>query len=193
MAPEQAVQLARTLSFGSYGGDTVRILAACEGDLLMRRIPRPYQRHVAIALAAGMSLGLPGSVFAQDADVETETSQEEPEEMTKGEKRLAKLLEGREPGKPQNCIRARPTDNIEVIDGTAYVFGRGATIYVQRTLNPKQIDDRDSLITRRFGGGTQFCRQDLAQTIDPFTRIFTGAVTFVDFEPYTRIKEDKQG
>ncbi|MEO1048492.1 MAG: hypothetical protein AAFW59_09225 [Pseudomonadota bacterium] len=158
----------------------------------MKRTSRTHPRHIAMALAAGVSLCTAASVLAQ-ADVETETSEEAPKEMTKGEKRLAKLLEGREPGEPQNCIRSLPTDNIQAIDGTAYVFGRGNTIYVQETRDPEQIDDRDTLVTRRFGGGTQFCRQDIANTIDPFTRIFTGAVTFVDFVPYTRIKDNKEG
>ena len=110
------------------------------------------------------------------------------EPMTKGEKQLAKLLEGRVKGEPQNCIRSLPTQQTQTIDKTAYVYGRGKTIYVQRTTRPDQIDDRDALVTRRFGG-TQLCRQDTARTIDPVTGIFAGAVLFVDFIPYTRVDE----
>lgn len=114
-----------------------------------------------------------------------------PVEMTKGEERLAKLLEGRVAGEPQNCIRQRLNDNMTVIEETAYVYGRGKTIYVQRTQNPEDIDRNDALVLRRFNG-TQLCRQDLVTTIDPVLGFFTGAVFFDDFIPYTRV-EDGEG
>src|SRR3546814_10476956 len=76
---------------------------------------------------------------------------EAPTEMTKGEQRLAKLLEGRVAGEPQSCITNYPTSRMEVIDKTAYVFGRGHTIYVQRTQHPETIDDDDVLIMRLYG------------------------------------------
>jgi len=108
---------------------------------------------------------------------------------TKGEKRLAKLLEGRVAGEPTRCIRTRPSDRMQTIDGTAYVYGWGNTIYVQRTTAPDDIDDSDALVTRRFSG-SELCRLDITTAIDPVTGIFTGAVFFEDFVPYTRIKVD---
>lgn len=111
--------------------------------------------------------------------------------MTKGEERLAKLLEGRVAGEPQNCIRQRLNDNLTVIEETAYVYGRGKTIYVQRTQDPERIDRNDTLVQRRFNGN-QLCRQDLVTTIDPVLGFFTGAVFFDDFIPYTRA-EDGEG
>ena len=110
------------------------------------------------------------------------------EELSKGEQRLAELLEGRIAGEPQSCIRNRLNDRFTVIDGTAYVYGRGNTIYVQRTRDPEDIDRFDTLVTRRFGGG-QVCKHEIRTTIDPFTGIFTGAVFFDDFIPYTRVEE----
>jgi len=153
-------------------------------------------RFVAAGVAAALALGTAAPAFADDGpqndgpDLETEQVEGEEKELTKGEKRLAKLLEGRVAGEPVDCIRAFPTQRMTTIDKTAYVYGRGNTIYVQRTRKPDQIDDRDTLITRRFGGGTQLCRVDIATTIDPLTGIFTGAVFFEDFVPYTRVKDD---
>lgn len=153
----------------------------------------------AIAFAAGLCLAAAAPAAAQD-DAESEPQTEEKSEKKskkpskraiKGQARLDRLLEGRVAGEPVNCIRTLPTAPMTTLHSTAYVFGRGHTIYVQRTRNPGQIDNRDTLVLRRFGGGQQLCRQDVATTVDPLTQIFTGAVMFEDFVPYTRVDQDE--
>ena len=149
-------------------------------------------RALALSLLAGLSLATVPAL-AQDTKTDEpplEGSAEEPKEMTKGEKRLARMLKDRVAGEPQSCIRTFPTDRMTTIDKPAYVFGRGNTIYVQRTSAPNQIRDRDALVLQRFGNATQVCRQDVATTIDPFLGFFTGAVMFEDFIPYTRVSKD---
>lgn len=111
--------------------------------------------------------------------------------MTEGEAKLAELLEGRVAGEPQSCIRSRLNDRLTVIDDTAYVYGRGKTIYVQRTRNPESIDRHDALVSRRFTS-SQICKLDVMTTIDPFNGFLTGVVFFDDFVPYTRV-EDAEG
>lgn len=150
--------------------------------------PRP----VIASLAAALALTLAVPAFAQDQgqpDVETKTA-EAP--MTKGEQRLAKLLEGRVAGEPVRCIRTFPNMPMETIEKTAYVYGRGDTIYVQRTRNPDDIDESDALVTQRFNA-SELCRLDVMSTVDPVLGFFTGAVFFEDFVPYTRVKDDKSG
>jgi len=138
------------------------------------------------ATATGLALT---PLAAQDAgDVEAEI-EADAEPMTKGEMRLAKLLDGRVAGEPVSCIRTLPNQRMETIDGTAYVYGRGNTIYVQRTRHPDQINDNEALVINRFNA-TQLCRMDVITTIDQVNRFFTGAVFFDDFVPYTRIKTD---
>lgn len=109
--------------------------------------------------------------------------------MTKGEQRLAKLLEGRVAGAPVDCIQTARNQRMQTIDGTAYVYGSGKTIYVQRTRNPASINNNDALVMQRFSG-TQLCRQEFITTIDRFLGFFTGAVFFEDFIPYTREKSE---
>jgi hypothetical protein len=134
----------------------------------------------AVALAAA----LPAA--AQDqGDVEAKA--EAAATPTKGEQRLAKLIEGRVAGTPVSCIRTPPRDRMEVIEGVAYVYGSGNTIYVQRTKDPEKISNDDALITNRFSA-TQLCRLDQMTTIDRFNGFFTGVVFFDDFVPYTRVK-----
>lgn len=111
---------------------------------------------------------------------------DEPALVNEGEAKLAKMLEGRVAGEPVRCIPSRPNMRMRMIDGTAYVFGDGAKIYVQRTTRPQDIDRRNALINQRFSGG-ELCRTDIATTIDPIAGFFTGGVIFEDFVPYTRV------
>ena len=126
----------------------------------MTRVPA-VSRAVAGVLAASLALAVTLPATAQ-SDVETSV---EAAPETKGEKRLAKLLEGRVPGEPMRCIRTLPNQRMQTIDGTAYVYGSGNTIYVQRTRDPESIDDNDALVTRRFNS-TELCRLDVMTTID---------------------------
>lgn len=141
-----------------------------------------FTRPLALAACAGFAFTMAPAAMADDHVGDSA------EEMTKGEKRLAKLLEGREAGEPQRCIRNFLNDRMQTIDKTAYVYGSGKTIYVQRTRDPENIDRSDTLVSRRFNA-TQICRMDVTHTIDPFIGMFTGAVFFTDFVPYTRIDE----
>lgn len=109
-------------------------------------------------------------------------------EMTKGEKKLAKMLEGREAGEPQSCIRDRPVRSFTVIDGTAIVYRIGSTIYVNVPRNADSLDDSDALVFRRFG--SQVCKTDIVTSIDRFNGFYTGNVFLGDFVPYTKIEKE---
>ena len=152
-------------------------------------MPRGFTGLMA-GLAAGvaMAIAAPIAVSAQDNPSAESAGEEGAKPMTKGEKRLARMLEGRVAGEPVNCIRTVPNQRMTTIDETAYVYGRGKTIYVQRTANPEDIDDNDMLVSRRFNA-TQLCRQDVMTTADRILGFFTGAVFFEDFVPYTRVED----
>ncbi len=159
----------------------------------MNRFRPAFVAAVPLALA-GLCLS---PLAAQDAagqsapDVETQTTAEAAP-PTKGEARLAKLIEGRVAGEPVRCIRSLPSQRMTTIDRTAYVYGSGNTIYVQRTRNPDQIDDNDALVTQRFNA-SELCRLDQMTTVDRVLGFFTGAVFFEDFVPYTRVKSNEGG
>jgi hypothetical protein len=157
----------------------------------MIRISRQHRVMIGcLAAALAAPAALPAA--AQDAgDVEAE-AMEHPTPLTKGELRLAKLLEGRVAGEPVSCIRTFPRDRMQTIDKTAYVYGSGTTIYVQRTRAPDSIDDSDALVINRFNP-TTLCRVDIATTINPVTGFFSGTVFFEDFVPYTRVKPAETG
>ncbi|WP_379922757.1 hypothetical protein [Erythrobacter sp. R86502] len=113
-----------------------------------------------------------------------------PTNATEGERQLAKMLDGRVAGEPVRCIRAFANGRMTTINGTAYVFGSGNTIYVQRTRDPQQIDEDDALVSIRTGG-TELCRLDQMRAVNRLTGFFTGAVFFEDFVPYTRRESDE--
>ncbi|MEM6908113.1 MAG: hypothetical protein AAF494_05495 [Pseudomonadota bacterium] len=150
-------------------------------------------RHFALAAAGviGLTLVAAQPALADEPDPSEQAEEAAPAELTKGEKRLAKMLEGRVKGEPVNCIRSFRNQPLTVIDKTAYVYGRGNTIYVQRTQDPSSIDRDDVLVQRRFVP-TELCRLDVVTTVDRVVGFFTGAVLFEDFVPYTRIKEDEE-
>ena len=104
-----------------------------------------------------------------------------------GEAQLAKLLQGRVAGKPTSCIRTLPSGDMTIIDGTAIVFGRGETIYVNRTEFPDSIDDTDALVIRKFGSPSQLCRTDVVTTVDSRSHFYTGNVMLSNFIPYRRV------
>ena len=144
------------------------------------------RRLASVGSLAALALVAAQPAYADEEPATSETA------MTEGEARLAELLEGRVAGEPQNCIRTRPNYRLTVIDDTAYVYGSGRTIYVQRTQNPDHIDDTDTLVSRRFTS-SEICRQDIVTTIDPVLGFFTGTVFFDDFVPYTRVEENEEG
>lgn len=110
------------------------------------------------------------------------------EEKSKGEVKLEKILDGRVAGEPQRCIRDFQSNRMQVIDDTAIVYGRGKTVYVQRTRNPKDIDRDDVLVVRKFGT-TQLCKLDIVNKVDRLSGMFSGSIFLADFVPYTRVEE----
>lgn len=114
------------------------------------------------------------------------------QDMTRGEKKLARLLEGREAGEPTNCITTIPNGNLQIIDGTALVYKRGKTVWVNRTRNPDSLDDSDYLVIKKYGSANRLCRLDNVTTHDRGSNFFSGVVMLTDFVPY-RLKDNADG
>ncbi len=133
--------------------------------------------------------GLLGLAAVLGAGVPAIAAEDTPARPAKGEAELARLLAGREQGAPQRCIRrigsAVP---MRTIDGTAYVFGQGDTLYVQRTTRPQDISRRFALSIKRLEttSGVEVCRTDPAQTFERALGVPRASVIFEDFIPYTR-------
>lgn len=103
-----------------------------------------------------------------------------------GEQELAKMLEGREAGKPVSCIPSTLSNETRVIDKTAIVYRVGSTLYVNRPSNADRLDDDDILVTKLHTG--QLCRLDTVQLHDRTSFFWSGFVGLQDFVPYRKAK-----
>jgi hypothetical protein len=98
---------------------------------------------------------------------------------------LAKLLEGREPGKPTNCLSSSDTREMRVLDKTAIVYGWGNTIWVNVPKNAEDLDDDEVMVTKTFG--SQLCSLDIVHTMDRTSHMTTGFINLGEFVPYRRV------
>lgn len=124
--------------------------------------------------------------FAALAVLAMPASAEEAPTPSKGEIKLAKMLEGRVAGEPERCINTFGSGNLQVIDGTALVYRQGKTLWVNRTRNPDSLDDNDYLVIRKYGNSGQLCKLDNVTTHDRTGNFFTGVVFLEDFVPYRK-------
>lgn len=130
-------------------------------------------KHIALAIAAFGMLSSP--VLAN-----------ENAQMTRGEEKLAKLLDGRVAGEPQSCIRTLGSRNLSQIDGTALTYRDGDTVWVNYTRNPDSIDDRDIMVIDRFSGSS-LCRTDQVKLVDRVNGFLSGILLLDEFVPYKKI------
>lgn len=101
------------------------------------------------------------------------------------QQRLDKLLEGREAGEPVSCIPQFETRDMQILDKTAIVYGRGATIWVNVPKNVEHLDDDDILLTKT--NGSQLCDLDIVQTLDRTSQIPNGFLNLGKFVPYRKV------
>lgn len=105
-------------------------------------------------------------------------------EKLTGEAKLAKMLEGRVAGEPTSCISLFPATDLTIIDGTALVYKRGGTMWVNRTADPERLDRRDTLVTRNYSN--RLCSYDIVTTVDLPGGFYTGNIFLEDFVPYRK-------
>ncbi|WP_338447082.1 hypothetical protein V5F89_04645 [Pelagerythrobacter marensis] len=105
---------------------------------------------------------------------------------TKGEAKLAKLIEGRVAGEPQSCVQMAPNTRMRIIDGTAIVIERGNTLYVNIPRDAASLDNGDAMAIRRTG--SQLCRTDIITTFDRMGGFYTGNIFLGDFVPYKKVE-----
>jgi len=132
----------------------------------------------AAALAAG-SLLLAGA--AADAKPRLTPEQE-----------LAKALEGRVAGKPQDCLYLPRVVNTRIYDKTAIVYDTGSTVWVNRPdSGASSLSDNDIMVTTPFGA--QLCSVDIVRMVDRNAGFWRGSIGLGKFVPYTKVKAEKDG
>ena len=108
-------------------------------------------------------------------------------EKLEPEAQLAKLLEGRVAGEPQDCIPLSTARSSQIIDKTAIVYKVGSTLWVNRPDGgAESLDDDDILVLRTTG--SQLCSIDTLELHDRTSRMYSGFVSLGEFVPYRRAK-----
>lgn len=129
--------------------------------------------HIPMIFAAAALAAIPATASAR--------------EKLAPEDQLAKLLEGRVAGEPQNCIPLSMARSSQVIDKTAIVYRVGSTLWVNRPEGgASSLDDDDILVTKL--SGSQLCRIDAIQLHDRGSNMYSGFVSLGKFVPYRRVK-----
>lgn len=138
-------------------------------------------RRIIASLASLAALGLvAGPATAQDSD----------EDLTRGEKQLARMLDGRVAGEAERCVRTFPQSRITIVDGEALVVRVGNKVYVNRTNRPNTLDDDDILVIRSYSGDRRLCELETLETYSRVGNLLTGIVSLGEFVPYTRVDDN---
>ena len=134
------------------------------------------RKIIGTLVAAAAVLAVPASVSARDSDAR----------QAKAEAKLAKLLEGRVAGEPQDCVYLPRIRGSRIIDGTAIVYDAGSTIYVNRPdSGASTLDDDDIMVTDVHG--SSLCRIDIVRLHDRSSFFYDGFVGLGDFVPYKKL------
>jgi len=104
------------------------------------------------------------------------------------EEKLARLLEGRVAGEPQDCIYLPTIRSSTIIDKTAIVYDAGRTLWVNRPRGgANSLDDDDILVTDLHGGGSSLCSIDVVRLHDRTSFFYDGFVSLGEFVPYRKV------
>ena len=102
------------------------------------------------------------------------------------EAKLAKMLDGRVAGEPQDCIFLPSIRGTRVIDKTAIVYDAGRTLWVNRPRSgAESLDDDDVLLTRLHS--SSLCSIDIVELRDRYGHFYNGFVGLGEFVPYKRV------
>jgi hypothetical protein len=104
------------------------------------------------------------------------------------EAKLAKYLDGRVAGEPQDCIFLPSIRGTRVFDKTAIVYDAGRTLWVNRPRSgASTLDDDDILVTDLRGSGSSLCSIDIVTLRDRNSHFYSGFVGLGEFVPYKRV------
>ena len=109
---------------------------------------------------------------------------QKPQKPDRNQIEYEKLLAGKTPGKPQDCIDTRWTQpQLTAYQGKLLYRVSKKLVYVTDTGGGCEAVARgDTIVTRQFQ--TRLCRGDIAQTVNLPARIPSGSCAMGEFVPY---------
>lgn len=103
--------------------------------------------------------------------------------------KIAELLKGFTPGKPQDCITDERAGYHTTGIGSTLLY-RGADrnlVYRNETNGCEGAERGDILVGQRFQ--QQLCRGDILRTVDYASQVQTGSCALGAFVPYTKVRQ----
>lgn len=132
---------------------------------------------IATLVSAAMIVGMPVAAAAKN-------------KLT-GEEKLAKMLEGRVAGQPEDCITLSSASSSQVIDKTAIVYRIGGTLWVNKPESGAEaLDDYNSILVTKLNG-SRLCSIDTIELRDRSSHMYTGFLSLGKFVPYRVAKKDE--
>lgn len=100
-------------------------------------------------------------------------------------RQLAAALEGKVPGKPVSCVSTFRSSNLRAIGERTLVYRVNRNLTYRNDLVGacRGLRYGDTLVMRVYG--SQYCRGDIAHSIDLNNGMLTGVCSLGDFVPYT--------
>ena len=139
----------------------------------MNRFVLPATALAAVALVAGCTYqqAYPGRSYQE---------QRSPAAMAD----LARSLNGRIAGRPQDCLSRFAARDMRVIDDNAILYRDGTTTYLNEPPGgcPGLGRPGNAMVTR--SSSSELCRGEIIQIIDTSSGIFNGSCTLGEFVPY---------
>ncbi len=115
------------------------------------------------------------------------TPQQQAKTKERGERLLAKTLEGRVAGPAQNCIPTGFTNGPQVV-GDSLIYRQSGKRVWRSQVGDRCPFLRDDQIVVSILYGTQVCRNDRFRLIDRGSRIPSADCTFGEFVPYDKVR-----
>ena len=115
------------------------------------------------------------------------TPQQQAAMQAKGDRLLAKTLEGRVAGKPENCLPTGFTDGPQIV-GDSLIYRQSGKRLWRTQVRDRCPFLRDDQIVVSILYGTQVCRNDRFRLVDRGSRIPSGDCTFGEFVPYDKAR-----
>jgi hypothetical protein len=114
------------------------------------------------------------------------TPQQQAATEAKRDQELAKVLAGRAPGKPENCIPTGFIDGPQVV-GDSLIYRQTGKRLWRSQVRDRCPFLRDDQIVVSILYGAQVCRNDRFRLVDRGSPIASADCTFGEFVPYDKV------
>ena len=99
---------------------------------------------------------------------------------------LARALDGKVPGEPVACVSSTRSNDLRALGDNTLIYPINKDLVYRNTLEGacNGLSMGDTLVMRRRGNTSQYCRGDIATVVNFPSGMQTGSCALGDFVPY---------